>query len=193
METRALDTLKVILKNRGVVANAFEPIGIGSLNEASQHMFEYGGILVVMSDKTRITERDVRDYIAFSDENQYTAGMVIVALTRPSESVTGAVRRYIADPSHPLIQLFEIRHLQFDISAHRKVPNHRILKKAEADAVFKEFNVTSASQLPKIDSQDAMARWIGARPGDVVEITGLCEASGDNRRYRLCVESAADA
>ena len=193
MESRALDTLKIILKNRGVVANAFEPVGVGELNESAQHMFEYGGILVVISDKTRITEKDVRDYIAFAEENQYTAGMVIVALTRPSESVLGAIRKYIADASHPLIQLFEIRHLQFDISAHRKVPHHRILKKEEVEKVFKEFNVSSATQLPKIDSQDAMARWIGARPGDVLEITGLCEASGENRRYRLCVESAADA
>jgi DNA-directed RNA polymerase subunit H (RpoH/RPB5) len=103
------------------------------------------------------------------------------------------VRKHIADSKNSMIQLFEIRHLQFDISAHRKVPRHRILKKEEVDAVFKEFNVSSATQLPKIDSQDAMARWIGARPGDVLEITGLCEASGENRRYRLCVESAADA
>ena len=41
--------------------------------------------------------------------------------------------------------------------------------------------------LPKIDCQDPMAKWIGARPGDVVEITGLCEASCENKRYRYCV------
>ena len=193
METRALDTLKIILKNRGVVAGSFDPISHGTLTETSQHMFEYGGVLVIFSDKSRISERDIRDYIAFAEENDYTSGMVIVALTHPSESVLTAVRKHIADTGNAMIQLFEIRHLQFDISTHRKVPRHRILKKEEVDAVFKEFNVSNATQLPKIDSQDAMARWIGARPGDVLEITGLCEASGENRRYRLCVESAADA
>jgi DNA-directed RNA polymerase I, II, and III subunit RPABC1 len=193
METRALDTLKIILKNRGVVASAFDPVAVGELNENAQHMFEYGGVLVIFSDKSRISERDIRDYITFAEENQYTAGTVIVALTRPSDSVLNAVRRHVGVRENPMIQLFEIRHLQFDISAHRKVPRHRILKQEEVDTVFKEFNVSSASQLPKIDSQDAMARWVGARPGDVLEITGLCEASGENRRYRLCVESAADA
>lgn len=193
METRALDTLKIILKNRGISANSFDPVANGSLNETAQHMFEYGGVLVIFSDKSRISEKDVRDYIAFAEENQYTAGMIIVALTRPSDSVLNAVRRHVGVPENPMIQLFEIRHLQFDISAHRKVPRHRILKQAEMEAVFKEFNVSNATQLPKIDSQDAMARWIGARPGDVIEITGLCEASGENRRYRLCVESAANA
>ena len=172
MESRALDTLKIILKNRGIAANSFDPVGNGSLNEVAQHMFEYGGILVIFSDKSRISEKDVRDYIAFAEENEYTAGMVIVSLTKPSPAVWDAVRKHVAIPKNPLIQLFEIRHLQFDISAHRKVPHHRILKKEEVDAVFKEFNVSNPSQLPKLDSvEDAMARWIGARPGDVVEIT----------------------
>jgi DNA-directed RNA polymerase subunit H (RpoH/RPB5) len=58
---------------------------------------------------------------------------------------------------------------------------------------MKEFNISDSSYLPKIDSQDPMAKWIGARPSDVIEVVGLCESSGLNRRYRLCVADVANA
>jgi hypothetical protein len=53
--------------------------------------------------------------------------------------------------------------------------------------------IPDSSYLPKIDSQDPMAKWIGARPSDVIEVLGLCESSGLNRRYRLCLADVANA
>jgi DNA-directed RNA polymerase subunit H (RpoH/RPB5) len=41
--------------------------------------------------------------------------------------------------------------------------------------------------LPHILSQDAMAKYLGARPGDVVEVTGMCDTSAENKRWRICV------
>jgi DNA-directed RNA polymerase subunit H (RpoH/RPB5) len=32
-----------------------------------------------------------------------------------------------------------------------------------------------------------MAKYLGARPGDVVEVLGMCETSGENKRWRICV------
>jgi DNA-directed RNA polymerase subunit H (RpoH/RPB5) len=190
MEERALETLKVILKNRGVVANAYDPVG-NPMEET--HMFTYGDVLIVFSEKTRVTEREFNNMLKYASENSYEHGMVIITPTHPSESVLTVLRRYITNPENPLVQLFELRHLQFDISAHRKVPKHRLLTNEETNAVLKEFNAKSAAQFPRIDCQDPMARWMGARPNDVLEITGLCESSGVGRRYRVCVENAADA
>ena len=190
METRAKETLKIILKNRGVEDSVFDPVG-APVEES--HMFVYGGVLIVFSEKTRVTEREFNRFLEFATENGHTNGMIIVSDSRPSESVLASVRKYVADREHPLVQMFELRHLQFDISAHRKVPKHRILLKNELEAVLKQYHADSASLFPRIDCQDPMAKWIGSRPGDVLEVTGLCGASGDNRRYRVCVESAADA
>ena len=190
MEARALETLKIILKNRGVADSTFDRLG-QSLEET--HMFVYGGVLIVFSEKSRVTEREFGHFVDFATTNGYTNGMIIVSDSKPSDSVLTSVRRYVADLEHPLVQMFELRHLQFDISAHRKVPKHRILMKNELDAVLKQYHAESSSLFPRIDSQDPMAKWIGARPGDVLEVTGLCGASGENRRYRVCVESAADA
>ena len=43
------------------------------------------------------------------------------------------------------------------------------------------------NQMPMIDSQDMMARWIGAKPGDIVEIIRKSEAAGATPYYRVCV------
>jgi DNA-directed RNA polymerase subunit H len=189
MEERALETLRIILRNRGAKDSSYEKVG-APMDQT--HMFTYDGILIVFSDKTRVSENEFNHIIDFSEENGYANGIVIVTPGKSSESVLTAIRRRAADLEKPLVLVFELRHLQFDISAHRKVPKHRILTNDELNAVLKEFHVTDPVKFPKIDCQDPMARWIGARPGNVIEILGLCEASGNNRRYRLCVESAVD-
>ena len=91
------------------------------------------------------------------------------------------------DRDNVYVQIFEIRSLGFNISKHRKVPQHRIVTDREKPDIIKSYNLKSVEQMPKILSQDAMAKFIGARPGDVVEVMGLCETSADNLRYRYCV------
>jgi DNA-directed RNA polymerase subunit H len=190
METRALETLRVILKNRGIENSSFETVG-SPMDET--HMFTYGSVLIVFSEKARVTEREFNNILEFAERNGHTNGMIIVTDSHASESVLAVLREYVANKENPLVQLFELRHLQFDISAHRKVPKHRIITQDELTKVLKEFHADSASLFPPIDCQDPMAKWVGARPGNVLEITGLCESSGENRRYRICVESAANA
>jgi FkbM family methyltransferase len=123
----------------------------------------------------------------FAHDNNHNSGIIIISPSIPSENVLTVLRNHINEIENPLVQIFEIRHLQFDISKHRKVPKHRIISDAEKVSILKEFNLKDSSFLPKIDSQDAMAKWIGCRPGDIVEITGLCDSTGENKRYRFCV------
>jgi DNA-directed RNA polymerase subunit H (RpoH/RPB5) len=57
----------------------------------------------------------------------------------------------------------------------------------------KKMNITNLkSQLPWIDSQDAMAKWLGARTGDVVEISRLSESAGNSKYYRYCVSNVLE-
>lgn len=190
MESRALETLKTILKYRGIEDIRYESV---SAPLADTHMYVYGGVLIVFSEKARVSDKDLQSAIEYAEKNGYNNGIIIVSDSRPSIAVLSRLRRYVADAEHPLVQIFEMRHLQFDISQHRKVPKHRIIQQDELEAVLKEFHASGPQQFPKIDCQDAMAKWIGARPGNVIEVLGLCEASGNNRRYRLCVEDVTNA
>jgi len=187
MEARAIATIKKMLNDAGIqgeyeaVANAID----------ETRMFMFGPVLIVFSDKTRVTDREFAKILEYSKENDLNGGIIIVTPTAPSDLVLSSLRRYIANPENQLVQIFEIRHLGFDISEHRQVPKHRILEKQELDGFLKEYGLTAQTThlLPKIDCQDPMAKRIRARPGDVIEISGLSMTSGEYRRARLCVGS----
>lgn len=184
MEERALATLTEILIARGFKADKFDSIG-SSIDETK--MYTFGGMLVIFSTKTRVTDRDLTTFIEFAKENNHTNGIIVVGMSRPSDAVLASLRDYISNRDVPLVQIFELRHLQFNISKHVKVPYHRLVTPQELPNILKECNVDKPSLFRKIDSQDAMAKWIGARPGDVLEVKGMCETSAENKRYLYCV------
>jgi len=181
MEDLALKTLQSMLETRGR-KGIFEAVG-GPLDETIMYTFD--SILIIFSKKSKVSSKEFEHFLEFASENSHTGGILIITPSRPSEAVLTLLRSHIAIKENQFVQIFELRHLQFDISKHRKVPHHRILEDTEeADVIRKYGNPT---QFPKIDSQDAMAKWIGARPSNIIEITGLCETSIDNLRYRYCV------
>lgn len=189
MEERARETIKVMLNDNGIQGD-FEIVQ-DPLIDTTMHMF--GPVLIVFSMKTRVTEREFTKVLEYADANELKGGIIIVSPSTPSELVLNSVRKYVANPENPLVQIFEIRHLGFDIAKHRSVPKHRILVDGDLDAFLKEFGLTlkTVNLLPKIDCQDPMAKRIRARPGDIIEVTGLSLTSGEYRHARLCVESAA--
>lgn len=183
MEERALSTLKVILTERGLTGSNFETVS-STIDETK--MYTFGGILIIFSTKARISEKDLNTFIEFASENSHSNGMIIVCLSRPSETVLNALRNHVNQPG-PLVQLFEIRHLQMQYGRHVKVPKHRIVATSELEGILKATNAKTPSVFRKIDSQDPMAKWTGARPGDVLEVTGMCESSVENKRYLFCM------
>jgi len=183
-EEIALSTLQEMLTSRGLDAEKFELV---PTNMDGTKMYSFAGILIIFSTKTRVSEKELNNFLSFAVENNFASGIIIVSPSRPSESVMKVLIGHNAQRDNVYIQIFDIRSLGFNISKHRKVPRHRIVKENEKPEIIKNYNLKSIDQIPKILSQDAMAKFIGARPGDVVEVMGLCETSADNLRYRYCV------
>jgi DNA-directed RNA polymerase subunit H (RpoH/RPB5) len=183
-EEIALSTLQEMLTSRGLVADKFELV---PSNMDGTKMYSFAGILLIFSTKTRVSEKELNNFLSFAGENNFASGIIIVSPSRPSESVMKVLIGHNADRDNVYVQIFDIRSLGFNISKHRKVPRHRIVNENEKPVIIKNYNLKSLDQMPKILSQDAMAKFIGARPGDVVEVVGLCETSADNLRYRYCV------
>ncbi len=182
-EDKALEILRLMLGRRGldtkterVVTDALEKV----------NLYTVGKQLIVFSQKDKgLVERDVNKILEFADGNDYTNGVILVALVHPSENVLRVIKNMTKDR---MIQFFHIRQLRFDITTHRSVAPHRILKEEEKNAMLKKFNVNDpANQLPWIDSQDPMSKWIGARPGDILEVTRNSDSAGSEFYYRYCV------
>uniref|UniRef100_A0A6C0KBZ6 RNA polymerase subunit H/Rpb5 C-terminal domain-containing protein n=1 Tax=viral metagenome TaxID=1070528 RepID=A0A6C0KBZ6_9ZZZZ len=183
-EEIALSTIQEMLTSRGLVSDKFELVP--STMEGTK-MYSFAGILLIFSTKTRVSEKELNNFLSFAGDNNFASGIIIVSPSRPSESVMKVLIGHNAVRENVYVQIFDIRSLGFNISKHRKVPQHRIVRENEKPDIIKNYNLKSIEQIPKILSQDAMAKFIGARPGDVVEVLGLCETSADNLRYRYCI------
>lgn len=182
MEEKALETLRTMIGRRGLDTTS-DRLVTDDLERAN--LYTIGNILIVFSQKDNgLMARDITTFMTFATANGYTNGVIIVGLIPPSENVLKAIKALAADR----VQFFHIRQLQFDITTHRMAMPHRVMKEDERTAMFKTYNVTKpGEQLPWIDSQDTMAKWIGAKPGDILEVTRHSDVAGPQLYYRYCV------
>lgn len=84
------------------------------------------------------------------------------------------------------IEYFDLFELSFNISKHSLVPKHTIVMK-DKQTIMSDYNIKSILMLPHILHTDPVARYIGAKKGDVVEITRNSITSGIHITYRICV------
>lgn len=182
MEDKALEILRLMIGRRGLDTKT-ERIATDELDRAN--VYTIGNILVIFSQKDKgIGDRDIGTFTKFAAANDYTNGVILVALSPPSENVSKTLKTLAKDR----LQFFHIRQLQFDILSHRMAMPHRILKEDERTALFKQYNIAKPEeQLPSIDSQDTMVKWIGALPGDILEITRHSDVAGPTQYYRYVV------
>jgi len=182
MEDKALETLRIMLSRRGLDTKT-ERVVAADLDRAN--LYTIGKMLVVFSQKDKgVLDKDITTFRKFAEANDYTNGLIVVSLVPPSENVLRSIKAQSSDG----LQFFHIRQLQFDITTHRMAMPHRILKEEERNELFKKYNIAKPDeQLPWIDSQDAMAKWIGAVPGDILEIVRHSDTAGAQPYYRYCV------
>jgi DNA-directed RNA polymerase subunit H (RpoH/RPB5) len=177
-----METLITMLRQRGVTALVPEPVG-SELPGTVQKIGEY---FIYFSTKSRISDKD----IGIVETEMQAAGCtrgIIVLETKPSSVILNLIRKH-----SDVLQLFHTEQLVFDIMTHRKVPAHRILAEDEKLAFLESFRITDPQKkMPDIDSQDAAAKWIGARPGDIVEIMRKSETAGYVPYYRMCVANTS--
>ncbi len=70
------------------------------------------------------------------------------------------------------------------ILEHEYVPEHRVLSIEEARDLLKRLGV-SPLQLPKISVNDPVAKALGAKPGDIIEIVRKSPTGGKVVYYRF--------
>ncbi len=74
------------------------------------------------------------------------------------------------------------------ILEHFLVPKHRVLSPEEAKQVLEKYRITP-HQLPAILVSDPVVKAIGAKPGDIIEITRDSPTAGKAIYYRFVVSA----
>lgn len=89
--------------------------------------------------------------------------------------------------SHEFFRLVE---LQVNISKHRLVPKHEpVTDEAEIVKIMAAYRLRSRYHLPIIHSNDAMARFLGLQPGQLVRISRQSPSAGTYVLFRCCQKS----
>ena len=86
-----------------------------------------------------------------------------------------------------MLQFFQINELQFNPTKHQLVPPHRKLNPDETTEIMNKYLVKSKLQLPLILKTDRIAKWLGLKQGEGVEIIRYNENSGKSYYYRCCI------
>lgn len=85
------------------------------------------------------------------------------------------------------LQYFHIKNLLFNPTKHVLVPKHTKLSPEEVSTVMEKYLIKGKNQFPYIFHSDPIARWMGLKQGDVVQIDRYNENSGLSYYYRVCV------
>ncbi len=85
------------------------------------------------------------------------------------------------------LQFFHVKNLLFNPTRHQLVPKHRKLNADEIAEVMEKYLIKSKVQMPYILHHDAIAKWLGLKQGDIVQIERYNENSGLSYYYRVCI------
>ena len=108
MESTAIQILKEMLESRGIKRTEEETIA-AALDDTK--MYNYAGVLIVFSTKTRVGNSELTAFLKFAEENGYNAGIIIISQTPISESVQDSLIKHVSEKSNPLVQIFQTRAL----------------------------------------------------------------------------------
>ena len=86
-----------------------------------------------------------------------------------------------------MLQFFQLNELQFNPTEHQLVPEHRKLNPQESTDIMTKYLIKSKLQMPIIPKTDVIAKWLGLKQGEIVEITRHNENSGKSYYYRCCI------
>ena len=86
-----------------------------------------------------------------------------------------------------MLQYFQINQLLFNPTKHKLVPKHRKLTTEESNTIMEKYMIKNKLQMPMILHNDVIAKWLGLKQGEIVEITRYNENSGKSFYYRCCI------
>lgn len=183
--TRALVTIKEMLEDRGVELGELGAVGDAEA-VALANRLDFFHLAAADRDvlfvARRLKNHDLLKAAETLDPARRGLAIIVVADKPASFNL-----RSIAANFGPAAEVFTFAELQFNVSRHQLVPKHRKLADAEARALLTQFMLVDKRCLPSILVGDPMAKYLGLRAGDVVEIRRPSHSAGETVFWRHCV------
>lgn len=149
---------------------------------------EDGNLIVKYITNAKVRASNISSLIYEMVEEKLQPNDTLVLLVNDnvsSDSLTEIINNFQLKQKK-FIQIFNIESLMFNITEHILVPHHEIMNQTETVNIMSKYNIQNTLQLPLILQSDPVAKFIGAKRGDIVKITKPSETAGEYVNYRLC-------
>ncbi|KAL8952621.1 MAG: hypothetical protein Q9222_001495 [Ikaeria aurantiellina] len=140
-----------------------------------------GTIWVEFSSDASIGIKQMRAFAHHIDEHKFHTGIMITQAT-----ITSAALKIMSAVAGHVIETFVEQDLLVNITHHELVPKHVLLSPEEKKKLLERYRLKE-SQLPRIQTGDPMARYLGLRRGQVVKIIRRSETAGRYASYRWAI------
>jgi DNA-directed RNA polymerase I, II, and III subunit RPABC1 len=141
----------------------------------------------IILEELRQYEDNIQDYI-----NKYNNKLNIIIIFNNdtlSTTLMAELNKFdkIMQKNKGMLQYFQINQLLFNPTKHHLVPKHRKLTLTETNNIMEKYLIKSKAQMPMIMHNDVIAKWLGLKQGEIVEIIRYNENSGKSFYYRCCI------
>jgi len=137
-------------------------------------------MFIFFPEEPKVGIKTIKAYCQRMQEENITRAIIIV-----QNGMTPSAKQSLVDmaPKYILEQFLEAE-LLVNITEHELVPEHVVLTADEKTELLARYKLKDV-QLPKIQSGDPVARYLGLKRGQVVKIVRPSETAGRYVSYRL--------
>ncbi|KAJ2552616.1 DNA-directed RNA polymerases II 24 kDa polypeptide (RNA polymerase II subunit 5) [Coemansia sp. RSA 1933] len=139
-------------------------------------------MFVFFPEEPSVGVKPIREYITRMAKESVNNCIIIYRKTMTSRANTA-----IATISGKCrVEKFEESNLLVNITEHELVPQHKVLNDEQKKEILRRYRLRE-TQLPRISSEDPVARYYGMTRGQVVQIIRASETAGRYVTYRICM------
>lgn len=140
-----------------------------------------GNCYISFDGSASIGIKQLRTFVQTIDRENFFTGIMVTA------AAVSAAAMKIGNTIHPkILEVFHESDLLVNITKHELVPKHVLLSKEEKLKLLDRYRLKE-TQLPRIQYNDPVARYLGLRKGQVVKIIRKSETAGRYASYRWCL------
>lgn len=136
-------------------------------------------VLVFFSEEQKLSVKNVRPILDNAKHHNIT-NVIIAVQDGYSPQVSDVIREF----KEKNVEIFKENELLFNVTKHELVSKHRIMTEKEKKKFLEKIRVKE-EQLPQIMSDDVVARYYGAKKGDLFEIIRKSESGEISYYYRI--------
>lgn len=195
---RVRKTVLEMLEDRGYFTNAYQMRDFDQFCESFPGCIKDSSCLRIVVQKNAQSNDTSSLLVHFAEEdkmslksakllleNTFNQGIKNLVLVL-REGISPAAKKLATECDSITITIFTERDLLFNITKHKLVPNHRIISQTEKEKLLVE-KMIKETDMPKILIDDPVAKYYGAKKGDVIEIERDSETAGKILTWRITI------